>query len=360
VGGLVGCGLLGAAVALGIMVVSNYLSAADTPVPTATIPTEGPTAVSGPPSATPVFVGATPVERTPEGPGVGGTLGPDTQPTPTFPPDFDATSGLILYFARTDAGTFALFELDLESGEYVQLTTEDYNSSYPQMSPDGRWLAYQSDQDGDFEIFLMELATGETRQLTDNAVLDRIPSWSPDSQWIIYSSDTRNDGNLDLYRIGVDGGQPQLIYSDGKRNSHARFSHDGRHLVFTSGNNADARTWEIVRLDLGTGESQQLTDNDVRDANPSFSPDDQTVLYNTNGEGGAAIAVMPADGSGAPQIIYDGLGSEWGMHYSPDGAFILFNSEIEEHSTLYLMHADGSDLRAIETGKASFYPSWMP
>ena len=204
----------------------------------------------------------------------------------------------------------------------------------------------------------MNLESRLVTRLTDNDYRDRIPSWSPDGQWVVYSSDTRGDGNFDIYRIPASGGAPELIYSDGQRNSHARYSYDGRYLVFTSGLSGDANTWEIVRLDLATGESRQLTDNNVRDASPAFSRDNQTVLFTTAGDGNAAIAVIPAAG-GEPTVIHDDPGYEWGMHYSPDGQFIIFNSQENDESNLYLIRSDGSGLRPIDTLTGGFYPSWI-
>jgi dipeptidyl aminopeptidase/acylaminoacyl peptidase len=58
----------------------------------------------------------------------------------------------------------------------------------PVVSPDGKYVAFASDQDGDFEIYLANVFTGERQRVTDNEVDDRYPVWSPDGKWISYQS----------------------------------------------------------------------------------------------------------------------------------------------------------------------------
>jgi tricorn protease len=58
----------------------------------------------------------------------------------------------------------------------------------PVVSPDGKYVAFASDQDGDFEIYIANLFTGEVEQVTDNRVVDRSPAWSPDGKWTSYQS----------------------------------------------------------------------------------------------------------------------------------------------------------------------------
>ena len=58
----------------------------------------------------------------------------------------------------------------------------------PVVSPDGKYVAFASDQDGDFEIYLANVFTGERQRVTDNEVDDRYLVWSPDGKWISYQS----------------------------------------------------------------------------------------------------------------------------------------------------------------------------
>src|SRR5205823_7992150 len=71
--------------------------------------------------------------------------------------------------------------------------------SDPQLSPDGRWVAYGvteyslKDNRGTGRIWLAELATGQTRRLTEGPGSDRQPPWSPDGRLLGFVS-TRQTG----------------------------------------------------------------------------------------------------------------------------------------------------------------------
>ncbi|TVR21727.1 MAG: hypothetical protein EA396_07275 [Anaerolineaceae bacterium] len=377
IGVMLGCMLLTASlVALGMMAREILQRDAGlsplTPIPTldATAQAARQTMIGGEmmPSggtdeATPIFANVTPIPtRTPAPPPDAQAIPPEQQ-TP-FPPDFDRRERRIVYFGMSDDGAFDLFLHDLLTGENQQLTRESGNNTHPAVSPDGRLLAFRSDRGGVGSIYIMDLASREVVALTGREADDHMPGWSPDGAHIVFASDRRGDGTLDIMRVPSAGGTPQIVYSDGQRNSHPRYSPDGRRLVFVNGAPDDARTWNILTFDFADGTTRELTRNVVRDAFPSFSPDGSQVLYVTDGLGGAQIALISADGDATqtPRTLYDGIGYEWGMHYSPDAAYIIFNEEIGGRSVVRLIRADAEgDAEPINVaGIEGYYPVWLP
>ena len=289
-------------------------------------------------------------------------IGPDERPR--LNTGLEGVSGKLVYFSKRpaengDEESFEVMARDLESWQDRFLTSDSADSTYPQPSPDGRWIAFQSDRDGDFEVFVANILGGQVRQITRNSVWDRLPAWSPDSEWIVYSSDVRGDQTFDLYRVRPDGSDEQLVYSDGQRNSHARFSPDGQSLVFTSGAGVrDASTWEIRLLDLRTNESRLLTENENRDASPTFSPDGKRILYVSSVGSNRVVASMALDGSDR-ELLYTGPGSAWSANYSLDGKFIVVTATHDGEDQLFLMTADGGNLQQVtRTGGA--FASWIP
>lgn len=284
--------------------------------------------------------------------------------TPTLNPALKSVSGKLVYFDRRfdsdeENGSFEVVSLNIDTWIDTQLTSDLSDNTYPQASPDGKWVAFQSDRDGDFEIYVVNSVGGQLRKITNNDIWDRLPAWSPDSEWIIYSSDKRGDGTFDIYRTRLDDLETELVYSDGRRNSHIRYSPDGRYIVFTSGGSLrDANTWEIVLLDTQTKTTTFLTENATRDASPSFSPDGERILFITTIGDDTAVASMNIEGS-ERQILYDGAGNEWAASYSPDGNFIIVTSNLEGDDQLLLMESDGSDVQQI-TSDGGAYASWIP
>ena len=283
---------------------------------------------------------------------------------PTLIPPLQSVDGELVYFARSETGEgekpqFEIAVLDLLSREIHRFDVGDGSSTYPMPSPDGRWIAFQSDHDGDFEIYVMNRYGGQLRQLTHNTVLDRLAAWSPAGDRIIHSTDTRGDRTFDLHSIGQIDGDGQPIYSDGWRNSHARFSPDGKYIVFTAGPAVqDASTWEIRLMERDSGETRLLTDNDVRDASPAFHPDGQRILYVTTIGGARALASMNLEGQDR-RILYTGPGSVWSANYSPDGQFIVLTATVNGLDRLFLMDARGGSAQQI-TVSGGAYASWIP
>ena len=89
------------------------------------------------------------------------------------------------------------------SAQKRAMTFEDFIAmkvvSDPQLSPDGKWVAYAvteyslKENRGTGRIWLAELATGQTRRLTEGPGSDRQPRWSPDGTTLAFVS-TRQNG----------------------------------------------------------------------------------------------------------------------------------------------------------------------
>jgi Tol biopolymer transport system component len=322
----------------------------------------GSAAIIGGENVTPVFANVTPIP----------TPLPIPQETPisaidfgeqrpTLPADFDLDHTKMIYFSRSANGRYDLFLYNLLTGERIQLTQDVGDNTYPAVSPDGQTIAYQSNRNGDWDIYLLDVASQESVLLLDTPMNEHMPTWSPDGHYIVFASDTRGDGTYDLFRVPSDGsGLPELVFSDGNRNNHARYSPDGRFLTFVNGSAGDARTWRILTFDLSNGEILPITQNNVRDAYPSFTPDGEHLLYVTEGENnGTRIVRIRADGSGQPRTLYESDGFVWGMHYSPDAQFIAFHEEIDANTVIMLMRADGTDAEQL-TGVSGYTPVWLP
>ncbi len=378
IGGLLGCALLAAVVVITVVVISALSNDGPAAPISATPPQSEETENAG--------TAATIATLDPTSEAARQTLvarnqqsanAPTPAPLATLPvgirdttPDLSAAlvgvSGRIVFFdERPNAArispenNFEIVWLSLETWRETQLTDDLSTNSYPAPSPDGAWIAFQSNRDGDFEIYLVNTVGGQLRKLTDNTHTDRLPWWSPDGQWIIYSSDVRGDGMYDLYRMRPDGSDNQVVFSNGQRNSHARYSPDGRYVVFTTGANPNnAATWEIGLLNLDDGAFQQLTRNDVRDSGPAFHPDGNSIIFVTFNNGDLDIATMDLNGENR-QLLTTHDGWDWSANYSPNGQYIVFTSTINQTDQLFLMTADGANIQQITTTGGA-YASWIP
>ncbi len=85
----------------------------------------------------------------------------DVPESPEFSPD-----GRRVYFSALRNAVGDIFELDLESAEVRNLTSDEFADYAPTISPDGTFLVYLARVSGNDKIFRLDLATGNKTQLT--------------------------------------------------------------------------------------------------------------------------------------------------------------------------------------------------
>jgi Tol biopolymer transport system component len=100
------------------------------------------------------------------------------------------------------------------------------------VSPDGRWIAFDSDRSGNQDIYKMPLAGGEPEQLTTDPQDDFSPAWSPDGKEIAFHS-FRN-GNRDIFIVPATGGPAEPVVVTPAQERGPAWSPDGNRLVFAS------------------------------------------------------------------------------------------------------------------------------
>ncbi|MBE2271774.1 MAG: PD40 domain-containing protein, partial [Anaerolinea sp.] len=272
-------------------------------------------------------------------------------PTPALDQNLETLlSGTVVYFAQR-GDNFDIYRMTLPQRIEIRLTNDEAHDVFPVVSPDGERIAFMSDRDGDYDIYVMNMNGGSVRRITTNDVDDRTPAWSPDGNWIIYASDVRDDGTDDIYRVRIDGSGAEEVYSDGNKNSQPRYSPDGDVIAFVSGEPLDARTWEIKRLDVDSGDVTTLTANEVSDSAPVWTFDGD-VIYVSDGEGHAALRRMEADGSG-DRLVYDSEGYDWGVAAHPNAALLIFTADSTGRDELYVYASSGRTIQQLTSGGAA-------
>lgn len=127
-------------------------------------------------------------------------------------------------------------------------------------SPDGRWLAFDSDESGNADIYRQPMAGGEIEQLTTDPANDFAPAWSPDGTEIAFHS-LRN-GTRDLFVMPATGGLAQQVTKGTVHDRFPRWSPDGKRLAYRRDEgllicvverNEQADTWGEPRCPVEAG-----------------------------------------------------------------------------------------------------------
>lgn len=163
------------------------------------------------------------------------------------------------------------------------------------LSPDGQWLAFDSDRSGNMDIYKMRVDGTGLQQLTTNPADDFRPSWSPDGREIAFHS--WRSGNRDSYVISADGDSERVIAAGPAHEFSGTWSPDGSQIAFESDRTGQI---EIYIVPAKGGVPRRLTTGGA--SLPRWSPDGKFIAYTvtaTNTPGvppDAPLRVIPAEG----------------------------------------------------------------
>ncbi len=130
-----------------------------------------------------------------------------------------------------------IFVINTDGSNIRQLTNGSFRNWFPNWSPDGTKIVFESERDGDYEIYTMMADGTQQSRLTVNASGDRFPNWSPDGKSIAF---VRSDSTV--YVMNQDGTNQQKVTSTPPLRGmpsvltpFPRWSPDGTKVLFVSG-----------------------------------------------------------------------------------------------------------------------------
>ncbi|HRQ75787.1 MAG TPA: PDZ domain-containing protein [Phycisphaerales bacterium] len=179
--------------------------------------------------------------------------------------------------ARGDVWT-----LPAEKGSPRNLTrTSGVAERTPSWSPDGRWIAYLSDETGEYELYVRQSdGRDEPRQLThDGGPYKYQPIWSPDSKHILFSDKTAT-----AYLTTLESGETKKVDYDewgGWGLRSASWSHDSRWITYAK-QTGNRRTSTVWVYHVETGEKHQLTSGMFSDSSPVFDRKGEWLYFSSS------------------------------------------------------------------------------
>ena len=173
------------------------------------------------------------------------------------------------------------------------------------VSPDGRWLVYDSDLRGNSDVYRLPIGGGPVEQLTSDPVDEFAPDLSPDGTTIVYHS--WRTGTRGIEVKALNGAPIEQVTNTPAQESYPKWSPDGRALLFYD--QSGTRNALVTRRgpDGKWSVPESLAAGTYR---PQWSPDGRSISYVAALADGApgVLMVMPASGGPARAVFTAGNG----------------------------------------------------
>ena len=269
---------------------------------------------------------------------------------------------------RTAAGS--------REGEFLsrvrRLTVEGRRAGEGYWSPDGQRLVFQSEREAGnpfYQIYALDFASGDTKRISPGYGKTTCSFFRPGSDQILFASthhDPRSkalqqeeidfrasgkerryawdyDPEFELYAVSEKSGQATRLTNARGYDAEGSYSPDGQWIVFSSNRDAYARTLtaaeqkqleidpsyfaEIYIMRADGSQLRRLTNAAGYDGGPFFFPDGSRIIWRRFDEQGLIADVWTAKPDGTDARQITKFGAmSWAPYVHPSGQYVLFAS----------------------------------
>jgi Tol biopolymer transport system component len=241
-------------------------------------------------------------------------------------------------------------------------------------SPDGTRVAY-----GEFGgLVIVTLATKESIRIPIAPARNAYkPDWSPDGSKIAFEAAAGNDTTwFDIFVVNVDGSGLVNLTNAFGGDWQPTWSSDGTRIAFVSSRKQPVACcvypypyMDIFTMNADGSDQVRVTDDDVYDDGPDWSPDGSSIVFARIDGGVLRLHTVRPDGTQLT-AIHTATQSNQRPKWSPDGTRIAYISpppgldpgSVEDWDyEIFVVHADGTGLRRVTSNDITdHYVSWAP
>ena len=246
---------------------------------------------------------------------------------PQFSPD-----GTRVAFDSSRSGSREVWVCDSDDSNCLKLTSFGGPlGGFPNWSPDGRQIAFDMRPHGEPAIYVVDSMGGQSRRLTEGPVSEVAPTWSRDGQWIYFASTQGLESQLWKTPSAGGGAAVQVTQGGGV---YAQESPDGR-FVYYARSVTEPSVW---KMPVEGGEESQVLPTLLHYG--TFAVREQGIFFVSprDSAGDSTIELFEFESGTTTRIAtVEGIGRR-GFAVSPDGRSFLFTR----------VDLAGSDLMLVE------------
>jgi len=183
-------------------------------------------------------------------------------------------------------------------------------------SPDGSRIAFSSTRDdaGNSDIYVMHRDSGDVRRWTDHPSYDGWPTWSPSGEEIAFMSD--RTGSPQIFITDEGGSNVRQLPSLGTVNAEPAWSPSKLHPEIAYKSGIAGGELDIVIFDLATREERQLTSGSGMNESPDWSHDGRHIVFSSTRHGDPQIFIINRNGANERQLTFEGSNTtpSWSRH----------------------------------------------
>jgi dipeptidyl aminopeptidase/acylaminoacyl peptidase len=231
-----------------------------------------------------------------------------------------------------DELTTRIWMVPSTGGEAVRMTSDDWNASNPRWSPDNRYLAFlAAPEDGEDQVWTLFREGGEAVMVTDTVQSVQDFAWSPDGKRMLL--------------VLQDASAEELAAAEGKpMKTPPPWVITRRQFKLDYVGYLDSRRTHLYVLDLATKKMTQITSGDYDDSEPAWSPDGTRIAFTSNrsadpdSNSNTDIWVVAADTTDKGQKLIQvttNPGADASPDWSPNGEWIAHVATTDVDANVY-------------------------
>jgi Tol biopolymer transport system component/tRNA A-37 threonylcarbamoyl transferase component Bud32 len=273
-------------------------------------------------------------------------------------PDISPDGKLIAFSRAAPGGEARIGVASLSAPESVTMLTGKGDGLWwhiePAWSPDGTKICYSARHN----LWVVPSRGGKARRLTTDEQLDCEPTWSPDGHHVYFAS--YREGTLALWRVSAHGGKPERVTTGEGSEGSPSISSDGTRLAYST----KVSEYSLVVRNVVSGKDTQLPA--LRGGyHPAIAPDRSSIAFVSNRWGPkpdlCILSLRPANPPAEPKRLTDQRGDVSHPTFSPDGKWIAyFLIDGKERDVWVVPSSGGQPIRFTDDPAVDIHPAWSP
>jgi len=232
-----------------------------------------------------------------------------------------------------------------ETGRPEPLTAGNQLIFFLGFSPDARSVVFDSRRGAQSTIFRVDRGEPPLPLTADASFDDSSPRWSPDGRTILFNRRSKSSGStFDLWRMAADGGNPERLVEDVISGVNRWVPNSTQAVYHKAG--------QLYRLDLGSRQSVQLTNEPRVMPIMEVSPDGQSVVFQSAAGGTVDLKAVSISG-GPSRTVVASPKEDYHPFFSPSGRWLYYQPD---HKNLVRVPGPADNWRVAVPQQVTHFP----